>query len=236
MTLHFTAEYREQVEIGDRVVEVRPVRPDDKALLRAGFEQMSPESRYRRFFAVKSRLTDDEVRYLTEVDGYDHFALGVVHRREDGSEEGVGVGRLVRLEQDIAEMAVAVIDEWQGRGIGTLLFQRLVAAARERGIHRIRAEVLATHQPLRHLVEALGLPFDTRVEDGIIIADVILPELGPEHPIGEPPREHPGYRLLSLAAQGLAELRRGLPAWLGGIPDDDDGDSAGDPGSRDEAG
>src|SRR6266568_8681079 len=84
----FDGRYRETALLrdGSRVV-LRLVRPDDKALLRRGFERLSPESRYRRFMSAKSQLTDAELAYLTEVDGWSHFALGAVVEGAGGGAE-----------------------------------------------------------------------------------------------------------------------------------------------------
>ena len=77
--MHFDADYCEHARLRDgREVVLRLIRPDDKELLRRGFLAMSPESRYRRFFTIKHELSDDELRYLTEIDGVRHFALGAV--------------------------------------------------------------------------------------------------------------------------------------------------------------
>jgi len=109
-------------------VRVRPIRPGDKQRLLEGFERLSPESRYRRFLSPVPRLSDRALRYLTEVDHHDHEALiGIAH---DCS--GVGVARFVRSEEDpeLAEAAVTVVDDWQGRGLGTALLVLLAERAR----------------------------------------------------------------------------------------------------------
>ncbi len=139
---------------GTRVV-LRRIRPEDGAELRRGFDALSPESRYRRFFGPVSTLDDRTVDYLTCVDGFDHFALvALVESLDLKSERGVGVVRFVRFKDDpeVAELAVTVVDDMQNRGLGTLLTLTAVRAARERGIHRFRGEVLAANE---HVVKAL---------------------------------------------------------------------------------
>src|SRR5215510_13319274 len=105
---------------------------------------MSPQSRYLRFFTPKACLTEDELRYLTEIDQERHFALGASTVDE---RDGLGVARFIRLdgEPGVAEAAIAVVDEMHGQGLGSLLFMRLVAAARERGVERVRCEVLGSN-------------------------------------------------------------------------------------------
>ena len=109
-------------------VRIRPIVPEDKALLVAGFERLSPESRYRRFMAQVDRLTDEQLVYLTEIDYHDHYALMALDLDHG---PGIGVARYVRLrgEPEVAEAAVTVIDDYQGRGLGHLLLQAIGAAA-----------------------------------------------------------------------------------------------------------
>src|SRR4051812_14874359 len=146
MSRVFTADYVEHATLRDGTrVLLRLVTPDDKELLKRGFDGWSHASRYARFFVPKQRLTDDELAYLCEVDQESHFALGAV-REGDGEPRGLGIARFIRLAdvEDApvtAEAAIAVSDEMQGKGLGRLLFQRLVDAAGERGIAQFRCEV-----------------------------------------------------------------------------------------------
>ena len=95
---------------GSRIV-VRPVRPADKDAIVAGFDRLSPESRYRRFFSPLERLSPADLRYLTEVDHHDHEALIGF---DSESREPVGVARFVRMDDPaFAEVAVTVIDVFQ---------------------------------------------------------------------------------------------------------------------------
>ena len=89
---------------------LRLLAPEDRALLRRGFERLSPESRYARFLVPKTRLTDDELRYLCDIDQETHFALGAIS--EDGV--GLGIARFVKLKADLttADAAIAVAEYW----------------------------------------------------------------------------------------------------------------------------
>ena len=122
-------------------LDVRSITPDDKAALVDGLERMGPVSRYRRFLAPIGRLRASDLRYLTEVDHHDHEALVA---RPHGDSQGVGVARYVRLPDDrgAAEFAVAVADDWQGRGVGTALLALLADRAREEGVERFRGLML----------------------------------------------------------------------------------------------
>ena len=153
----FGPDYRESATLDDgtRVV-VRPVRRSDVGLLRKGFEELSAESRYRRFFGAKKALSQAELSYLTECDGINHFAIGAVLAGPDGREQGVGVARFVRLTgENAADGAVTVIDAMHHKGLGGLLVDRLLAAAAERGIEELRFSVLASNHPMSAVLRKL---------------------------------------------------------------------------------
>lgn len=197
----FDERYREAIQLRDGLaIVLRTIRADDKALLSAGFHRLSPQSRYLRFHGVKTELTDAELRYLTEVDGVHHFAIGAV-REVGGEEEGLGIARLVELagEPGVAEAAITVLDEMQGKGIGTILFQRLVAAGAERGIARVRCLVLGSNQAMQDLLTRMPGTTRVSVESGVVTIEIELPT--------QAPRESGLYELLRMAARRILELR-----------------------------
>jgi GNAT superfamily N-acetyltransferase len=148
---------------------VRPIRPEDKALLTGGLARLSPLSRQQRFLAPKHRFTLSELRYLTEIDGVDHVAY--VALRGDAPKELVAVARLVRSKDDptTAEIAVAVGDCFQRRGVGTLLGDLLAVAARDRGIRWLTATMaadnVAAHRVFRHVSTKLRERHDGGVDE-----------------------------------------------------------------------
>src|SRR5215216_6327852 len=95
---------------------LREIRPDDKERLREGLHALSEESRRRRFLGPKPSLSASELRYLTEVDGINHYAIVAF---EAGAEERIrAVARFVRLEDAVAaEAAIVVCDDLQGKGL-----------------------------------------------------------------------------------------------------------------------
>jgi RimJ/RimL family protein N-acetyltransferase len=143
----------------------------------AAFERLSPESRYRRFLTPHDRLTTAELRYLTEVDHHDHEALVATDPRTG---EGVGVARYVRDPErpDTAEVAVAVADHWQGQGVGTELLHRLADRARDEGILRFTALVVADNAAARRLLADLGTVRVVDEAQGAVELTVDLPEVG----------------------------------------------------------
>ena len=133
---------------------VRPIRPSDRELLARGFDRLSGESRYRRFFAPLKELSAGTLDYLTQVDHHGHEAL--IALSEDG--EMVGVARYVRLEPDgpVAEAAITVIDDWQGRGVGRQLLRRLATRARQEGVRQFSALVKVENPTALDLLRGLG--------------------------------------------------------------------------------
>jgi GNAT superfamily N-acetyltransferase len=191
---------------GERIV-LRPIIPEDKDLLREGFNRMSEESRYRRFMGVKE-LSEKDLAYLTEIDYVDHFAL-VALSSEPGEYSGLGVARYVRdsTEPTSAEAAVTVIDEHHGRGIGTLLLAAIGAVALEKGIRRFVGYLLADNRPVIDVLKNLGarVDFDSA---GMSRMNVDLPGQMEEL------KDTPLYAVLRAVArgEGMIPTRRGADA------------------------
>jgi len=177
----FDLDYVEHATLRDgTAIVLRLVRADDKDLLRTGFDRWSKESRYARFFSAKTHLSDDELRYLCEVDHESHFALGALTDAEPPI--GLGIARFIRLPEEqepgapvTAEAAIAVADEAQGQGLGRLLFERLVVAAAERGVERFRCEVLGSNTSMKTLIDKLAPLHTTEVGGGVMSIDFDVP-------------------------------------------------------------
>jgi GNAT superfamily N-acetyltransferase len=174
----FDRSYRETVVLPSGLsVLLRSILPEDKQTLVRALGRLSPQSRYLRFFTNKSHFTEAELRYLTEVDGENHFAIAAMRLLPDGSEEGLGIARVVRCagEPTVAEAAVAVIDEVQRQGLGRVLFMRLALAARERGIERIRSEILAENKAIRSIIRQFAPEAHLKHDGYLITVDAPLP-------------------------------------------------------------
>jgi len=173
------AELTETLADGTRVL-VRPIRPEDKEKLSAGLEQLSPQSRYLRFLRPVAELSDRELAYLTEIDYTSHFAWAAQAVDLPG-QPGLGVARYVRdpLDPEVAEAAVAVVDGFQGRGLGTILMTLLAGTALENGIRRFRAFVLPENRKVLKSLGRRGAEF--RSEDGLIRVDFPLEGDSPMH-------------------------------------------------------
>jgi RimJ/RimL family protein N-acetyltransferase len=109
--------------------------------------------------------------------------------------DGAGVARMHRSEDDpeVAEAAVTVVDDWQGRGLGSLLLDRLTQRARQLGVHRFEASLFTTNKPMLRLFERLGCMRSQREGLDVLVIDVELP-------VGEE-----GDEALSTALRSVAE-------------------------------
>jgi RimJ/RimL family protein N-acetyltransferase/nucleotide-binding universal stress UspA family protein len=172
-------------------IEIRPITPEDREPLRSGFDGLSDRTRYLRFQAPVAELSEQQLSYLTDVDHHDHEALIAV---DPTSGEAVGVARFVRVGEGVAECAIVVADDWQGRGVGTQLLDRLVERAHEERVERFTALVLAENAEAIRLLQRLGDTAQRTVGPQIEL-DIALPE---------PARVSPQLRMvLAGAARGL---------------------------------
>jgi GNAT superfamily N-acetyltransferase len=157
---------------GERLV-IRAIEPDDRDELAAGFERLSDESRYRRFFGPMKELAPRDLDRLTRVDHRDHEALVAV---DEASGQGIGVARYVRTGPGEAEPAVVVADDWQGRGVGRNLLEALADRARDEGVTVFRAPVLARNERALGLLRRLGPSRTTRMGREVEVEIRIGPE------------------------------------------------------------
>jgi RimJ/RimL family protein N-acetyltransferase len=134
---------------------VRPIEETDAPLLARAYERSSEESRRRRFVVAPDHLSDQDLRYLTEVDGNRHDALIAL---DPATGELVGEARYVREvgKADIAEIAALVVDDWQNRGVATVLLTELTLRARARGLSRYKAIVSSDHHVVLEALSKLG--------------------------------------------------------------------------------
>lgn len=132
-------------------VLIRQVRSADAPLLADGFGRLSAQSRQMRFLTTKKELSPAELHYFTDVDHHDHEALGALNHA-DG--RGVGIARYIRDAQDphAAEIAVTIVDDWQGRGLGTELLAELSDRARQEGIRCFTGLVAEDNKAIARLL------------------------------------------------------------------------------------
>jgi len=167
----YPAEWECDVVLHDGgTVHVRPILHDDGDRLRDLLSRMSKESVFFRFLGPKTHLSDAEVAYYTGVDYVDRMALVA-----ESGDLMVAVGRYDRLEDPTeAEVAFAVADAHQGRGIGTLLLEHLAVVAREHGIEHFVANVHGENYRMLQVFRDAGFDVDTHIVDGTHLVGIPL--------------------------------------------------------------
>ena len=154
-----------------------PLLPTDAQTLREGFRRLSPESRRRRFLSPLSDLDEAMIqRLVDDVDGVHHIALVLVVLPPGGLEQPVGIARLIQDPSDpeTADIAVTVLDQWQGRGVGAALVRALIER-RPRDLRRIRTVIDADNHASLALLAGAGSMSSTQTRRGVVDATVEFP-------------------------------------------------------------
>jgi RimJ/RimL family protein N-acetyltransferase len=158
-------------------VLVRPIVPEDEPLLHEAVAAMSERTVYFRFFSPLKRMPDALAHRLAVVDYNDRFAL-VATDKPRGKERIVGVARYDRVvNTDVAEVAVAVIDEFQRRGLGSALLTILGKVATEHGIKTFTLIVLPENQQMLGLLRKMGWIHRAKLSGGVYDISFELPVL-----------------------------------------------------------
>ncbi len=172
-------------------IRVRAIRPDDKERLAEHFRSLSPASVYMRFMGLKKRLSDEEFELFTELDFEDDVGL-VATLLDGGQERIVGVGRYLRRPRGTrsrsAEVAFAVLDEHQGRDVGTVLLDRLARIARAAGIEEFEADVPAANNRMLDVFATSGFRVSRSLGGGVFHVQFPTEETV-EHLLAEHQRE-----------------------------------------------
>lgn len=152
-------------------VDLRAIRPEDKTRLRDAFRRLSARSVYCRFLGARRSLSDAELVHLAEVDFDRHVAL-VATVPEGCDERIVGVGRYIRLAEDgdpaLAEVALTIADEHQGRGIATALLHHLARIGHANGVENFAAEVLGDNHRILQMLDRTGVATTRAVGSGVV--------------------------------------------------------------------
>ena len=128
------------------IVEIRAIRPDDKERLLEHFAGLGARSRYFRFFGVKRALTSDDLVRFSELDFERHVGLAATIQ-QNGQQRLIGVGQYIRTDlPSHAEIAAAVLDEYQGIGLGPLLIRHLARIAHANGVIQFEADVMGDNR------------------------------------------------------------------------------------------
>lgn len=154
-------------------LQIRALQPSDRAEMLAFIGRSSKETLYRRFFVPKRSFSEREIEFFLNVDFKNHVALAAV-LSEGGRQEIVGGARYIISQLGCAEVAFAIDDPHQKRGIGTHLITHLIEIARASGLEEFVAEVLAENMPMLKVFERCGLAMTTRREGGIVHVTLAL--------------------------------------------------------------
>jgi RimJ/RimL family protein N-acetyltransferase len=172
--IHWPATHERTVVLPDgaRAV-VRRLASGEAAVVQEVFDGLSEASRRQRFAGAKPALSQRDLELLTAVDHKDHEAFVAV---EAATGRAVGEARIVRDRDDsgVGEVAFAIADAWQGRRLGTYLAELLARRARELGMHRVRATMLADNERSRALLGRMGRVVARRYERGSVELEVAL--------------------------------------------------------------
>lgn len=164
-------------------IHLRPMRHGEVAVVEAVFNGMSSHSRHLRFHGPRPRLTGPMRRELTNVDGHNHIAV-VAEAVTDAGRAPVGIGRLIATGDGTAEVAFAVVDRWQGLGVGRRLLTSLAHRAVDRGHRRLTAYVMVGNLAAIRLLRSVFPDSEVSREGmtleltAIVSAPAALPETG----------------------------------------------------------
>ena len=157
--------------------EIRPIQPGDRSLIEEGLAHMSLQSRVARFGSGIAHLSESELDYLTEIDLVDHVAWGATIE-----DVPAGTGRYIRpAGGDEGEVAVAVVDEFQQRGLGRTLFDALVSSARHNGVGELYFSVYPANEIVLRMMRGVGARLDD--SEGLIVGHFRAADVppGPNH-------------------------------------------------------
>lgn len=158
---------------GGLSVRLRLTRPTDRPAVRGFLEGLSPDTRQRRFLAAMPQVSRDMVRHFTFYDPRERLVVAAT-APADGTEDLVGLADVALMSTGLAELAVVVDDDAQGRGVGKLLTEAIASLAIQQGATHLKAELLEHNRAMLHLMDRLGRTVRT-VEDGHAVVYTRLP-------------------------------------------------------------
>jgi RimJ/RimL family protein N-acetyltransferase len=156
-----------------RAILVRAIRPNDRDAMLAAIDRTSAQSLFRRFFGARREFSEKEIHFFLDVNFVDHVAI-VAEIDESGKKAIVGGARYIKLNDNEAEVAFAVIDPFQGQGLGTILIRHIAALARTAGLRALVAEVLPENMPMLKVMEKSRLPMTTTRQSGVVHVTLAL--------------------------------------------------------------
>jgi len=175
ITADYSSQYEHRLMLKDgQEVFLRPILPTDGPLLVELFNKMSPQSRYWRFLRPIKALSGNLLYQFTHLNYNRDFALaGII--QEAGKEAIIAVGRYAQVPQkEVAELAVAVRDDWQHLGLGKALLATIIAIAKAHGIYRFESIMDPENMIIRQILLAFGYKVTYRVERGFLEVEIVV--------------------------------------------------------------
>jgi acetyltransferase len=174
----YPSDWIEEVQLQDGTsVLIRPIRPDDAPRLQDGYSRLSADTIYYRFLDSARYLTDEQALRLSTLDYQRQMAL-VAAIQEAGEARLIGVARYSLIgdsDPGAAETAIVVRDDYQGKGLGTLLYDRLLRYARQHGVRTLVGTVLQSNARIMHFIRKSGLAYERDlIEPGVLQVRVFL--------------------------------------------------------------
>lgn len=162
----YPEKYEERVEFDHAEIFIRPIKPTDEALQREFFYSLSDETVYYRFFNIVKAMPHERIQVLVNIDYREEMAI-VGLAGEPGNEEMIAIGRFKLDPSDnYAEVAFVVRDDWQNRGVGTYLMNKLMDIAQDMGVEGFKAEVMADNKRMLHVLHKCGYPIQSKLDEG----------------------------------------------------------------------
>jgi GNAT superfamily N-acetyltransferase len=164
----YPVEYIQSVTLRDgTAVTLRPIRPEDAPRLQEAFTHLSADTIYMRLLGPLTALIDKQARELATVDYQTRMALvGVVQEQDE--ERVVALAHYVMADPGVAEAGIVVRDDYQGRGLGTLIIRHLVGYASAHGVRVLLSTVHPQNERILRFIEQSGVPYEKRLLDGTV--------------------------------------------------------------------
>lgn len=169
----YPSEYVTDFELKDgRTSILRPIKPEDEEMEKEMFGNFSERTQKFRFFSVIKEISHEQLVRYTQTD-YDREIAIVAEVEEDGKKMMAGVGRLIADQyNEAAEFAVVVADPWHNQGLGNKFLDYLMDIAKERGIHKVYANILLENHIMLHMFRKRGFKM-RKVEDGYYAEQIV---------------------------------------------------------------